>query len=171
MNLNNDCRKLIPCVEFKADLGVSTDDKACDLVSFYSRDYVRMGLDEQKAGVLTDCFKKQTFESIVESIADAVNSDVFRHESHCIDTCCIDDVYLLQRVGNKIHLRFYVVSEREAKWFQDVAGSQLEPDEALGQVWVLTPEQMNTWEMRDYFTWFCGVIVDLNTISLWRLKG
>lgn len=170
MNLNNDCRKLIPCVEFKADPGIPLADNTYDLTSFYGRDFVRIELDEQKASVLTNCFKKPTFEGIAEAVADAVNSDAFRHESHCAADSFIGDVYLLQSVGDRIHMRFYVVGEMEAKWFQNVADSHLGPDESLGHVWVLTPEQLNTWEMRDYFTWFCGVVVDLNTNSLWRLK-
>lgn len=170
MNLNNDCRKLIPCVEFKADPGIPLADNTYDLTSFYGRDFVRVELDEQKASVLTNCFKKPTFEGIAEAVADAVNSDAFRHESHCAADSFIGDVYLLQSVGDRIHMRFYVVGEMEAKWFQNVADSHLGPDESLGHVWVLTPEQLNTWEMRDYFTWFCGVVVDLNTNSLWRLK-
>lgn len=170
MNLNNDCRKLIPCVEFKADPGIPLADNTYDLAGFYDRDFVRVELDEHKASVLTNCFKKPTFEGIAEAVADAVNSDAFRHESHCAADSFIGDVYLLQSVGDRIHMRFYVVGEMEAKWFQDVTDSHLGPDESLGHVWVLTPEQLNTWEMRDYFTWFCGVVVDLNTNSLWRLK-
>lgn len=170
MNLNNDCRKLIPYVEFKADPSVPLNDNIYDLVSFYGRDFVRVELDEHKASVLTNCFKKPTFDSIAEAVADAVNSVAFRHESHCAADCSICDVYLLQSVRDRIHMRFYMGREMEAKWFQDVTDSHLVPDESLGHVWVLTPEQLNTWEMRDYFTWFCGVVVDLNTNSLWRLK-
>ncbi len=170
MNLNNDCRKLIPYVEFKADPSVPLNDNIYDLVSFYGRDFVRVELDEHKASVLTNCFKKPTFDSIAEAVADAVNSVAFRHESHCAADCSICDVYLLQSVRDRIHMRFYMGREMEAKWFQDVTDSHLVPDESLGHVWVLTPEQLNTWQMRDYFTWFCGVVVDLNTNSLWRLK-
>lgn len=81
--------------------------------------------------------KFQASESIAEAVADAVNSDAFRHESHCTADCFIGDVYLLRSVGDRIHMRFYVVGEMEAKWFQDVTDSRLVPDESLGHVWVL----------------------------------
>lgn len=158
MKLENECRKSVPQLEFKAN-DTGGHYKNLDLSYILHRDYLLVEYDELKAKALTESFKKPTFEEIVDGVADVLGNNI-----------CGEGIYFLRTVGDEIHLRFYIC-EQGVDEFRDAVGEQsLEVNEPLGYVWVISKAQFNTEKMMKYFTGYCEAIVDLDTLCVWEVK-
>lgn len=159
MKLENDCRKLVPNLEFQENYANGGQHEQLDLISVYHRDYLLVQCDTEKAKAFSKAFAEPTFEEIVDALAGEVN-----------DFSCGEGVYLLRTVGDKIHLRFWL-GEYDVECFRKAVGDpNLEVDESLGYVWVITQEQFLSEGMREHLIGYCETIVDLNTLTVWELK-